>query len=399
MADNAPLLLDATRLIWRRWAGREPTGVDRVCLAYLKRFAPEAQAVVHHSRFRGILDERASAALFDMLDQPPKRFRPAFVSAILRHLRRFDCSGKGRAYLNIGHTGLDSKGFRQWVAKADVKPVYFVHDLIPITHPHFCRAGEADRHRERMRTVLASAAGVIANSQATLDDLRGFALDESLPSPPAVAAWLGTRPLALADEAPRVPDRPTFVVLGTIEARKNHLLLLKVWTRLVERLGADSPRLLIIGQRGWEADEVFRILDRDRRLRGHVVELNDCTDRELSNHLVTARALLFPSQAEGFGLPLIEALGLGVPVIASDLPAFREIGEGIPTFLDASDAEAWEAAIADFALPESDERAAQLEALERYRPPDWESHFDLVEPWLASLDRGPGARSSSRSGS
>ena len=399
MADNAPLLLDATRLIWRRWAGREPTGVDRVCLAYLKRFAPDAQAVVHHPRFRGILDRRASAVLFEMLDEPPRRFRASFIGAVLRHLRPFGCRGKGRAYLNIGHTGLDSTGFAQWTRRADVKPVYFVHDLIPITHPQFCRVGEADRHRERMRTVLSSAAGVIANSQATLDDLRRFALDEGLPSPPAVAAWLGTRPLAPADAARRAPDRPTFVVLGTIEARKNHLLLLKVWTRLVERLGAGAPRLLIVGQRGWEADEVFRILDRDEWLRGHVVELNDCSDSELTNHLVTARALLFPSQAEGFGLPLVEALGLGVPVIASDLPAFREIGQGIPAFLDATDAEAWEAAIVDFARPESAARAAQLHALERYRPPDWESHFRLVEPWLASLDRGPAARSSSRSGS
>ena len=67
LANDAPLLLDVSRLIWRRWAGRQPTGIDRVCLAYLEHFGPRAQAVVQHRRFRGILGRRTSAALFQLL--------------------------------------------------------------------------------------------------------------------------------------------------------------------------------------------------------------------------------------------------------------------------------------------------------------------------------------------
>ena len=175
------------------------------------------------------------------------------------------------------------------------------------------------------------------------------------------------------------------MILGTIEARKNHQLLLGIWRKLVAQLGCKAPRLLVIGQRGWEAEHVFDVLDRDDRLRGHVVELNACSDEQLAQHLGSARALLFPSLAEGYGLPLVEALGMGVPVIASDLPVFREIGGDIPIYLDPLDAAAWEAAISDYARPESPARAKQIERMTAFKSFGWDAHFDAVERWLAWL--------------
>ena len=391
MADDASLLLDVTRLIWRRWMGRYPTGIDRVCLAYLSHFGSRAQAVVQHERFRHILNQDASQELFELLESPPTDFRRNLPLRVLRHWRGLHCEGEDRIYLNIGHTGLNSNGFREWAGRSYVRAVYLVHDLIPLTHPQFCRPGEASKHRERMRTVLETAAGVIGNSQATLDELAQFAASEGLPNPSGLAAWLGSDPLSPPDPA-EAPDRPTFVTLGTIEARKNHLLLLHVWSHLVDRLGDQAPQLLIIGQRGWEAQAVFDILDRSEKLRGHVVELNECSDEELGRHLGSARALLFPSLAEGYGLPLVEALGMGVPVIANDLPVFREIGGDIPHYLDPIDTSAWEAAILDYANPASAARANQMKRLRGFRLPDWGSHFDRVENWLGSLSLAPESR-------
>jgi glycosyltransferase involved in cell wall biosynthesis len=175
------------------------------------------------------------------------------------------------------------------------------------------------------------------------------------------------------------------VVVGTIEARKNHLMLLNVWRRLVDRLGADAPGLLIVGQRGWEAEEVFRVLDRPGSLEGHVIEFNRCSDEELAAHLASARALLFPSLVEGYGLPLVEALAFGVPAIASDLTVFREIAGDIPNYLSPHDTVGWENAILDYARPDSESRTAQLKRLQGFTGPSWYSHFAKVEAWLASL--------------
>ena len=383
VSNDAPILLDVTRLVWRRWKGRLPTGVDRVCLAYLRHFGPSAQAVVQHEKFRGILDQGASQELFALLGGSGWRFKAGMILGGLGNFAQVTSRGRGRAYLNIGHTGLNSPGLAQWVQDRDVKPIYFVHDLIPITHPEYCRSQEADKHRERMRTVLTTAAGVIGNSQATLDELGAFGQAEGLPSPPTLAAWLGMEPLVASRASPF--PRPTFITVGTIEARKNHMLLLDVWSRIIDKLGMDAPQLLIIGQRGWEAEPVFDRLDRDAKLRGHVLEMNECSDAELAAHMSAARALLFPSFTEGYGLPMIEALGLGVPVIASDLPVFREIGGAIPEFIDPVDKDSWEAAILDFAKTGSDAREEQLRRITSFRLPTWSDHFEAVERWLASL--------------
>ena len=166
------------------------------------------------------------------------------------------------------------------------------------------------------------------------------------------------------------------------------MMLLDIWLRLIDRFGGTAPRLLVIGQRGWEADDVFNRLDRDEKLRGHVIELNECSDVDLARHLAVARALLFPSLAEGYGLPLVEALDAGVPVIASDLPVFREIGAGIPTFIDPGASSEWEAAILDYARADSAARDAQINRMAGFRAPSWDDHFERSRrsspPWTSS---------------
>ena len=106
--------------------------------------------------------------------------------------------------------------------------------------------------------------------------------------------------------------------------------------------------------------------------------------RRLPRHLSQARALLFPSLAEGYGLPLGQALRAGVPVIASDLPVFREIAGDIPDYLDPLDAPAWERAILSYAQDASPARE-QLERLSRFRPSSWNDHFMAVNSWIATL--------------
>jgi glycosyltransferase involved in cell wall biosynthesis len=306
------------------------------------------------------------------------------MAGALRNFGRWSGNGRGRLYLNVGHTGLNAAGFRQWIRDIDVRPIYLVHDLIPIAHPEFCRAGETEKHRERMRTILTTATGLIGNSQVTLDELAEFARRERLPSPPATAAWLGTDRI----QTPKGTSSrgcSEFVTIGTIEGRKNHLLLLEIWSKLIDRFGAATPRLTIIGQRGWEAQRVFDLLDRSDKLRNHVIELSGCSDQELARHLASACALLFPSRAEGYGLPLMEAFGLGVPVIASDLPVFRELAGDVPFYLDPIDATSWEKAILDFARPDSLARSKQIQNIKSVPLPDWNGHFAIVERWLGLL--------------
>jgi glycosyltransferase involved in cell wall biosynthesis len=95
--------------------------------------------------------------------------------------------------------------------------------------------------------------------------------------------------------------------------------------------------------------------------------------------------LLFPSLAEGYGLPLLEAFRAGVPVIASDQAVFREIAGDIPEYLDPLDAPAWHLAILSYRENESLRRQAQLKRLAGFRAPTWEDHFAAVNSWISTL--------------
>ena len=382
--DDRPLLLDVSRMVWRVWSSRLPTGIDRVCLAYLERFADRALAVVQRGEFRMVLSATQSDALFALLREGGRGFRPRLVALLGQAiLRRERVAMAGKLYLNIGHTGLDAHGLPAWLARRRLRPVFLIHDLIPITHPEFCRDGEDLRHKARMRHALSSAHGIIANSRATLEALTAFAASDGLSMPESMVAWLGAD--EQVDPVPLPPPaRPSFVTIGTIEARKNHLLLLHIWERLAARMGPNTPELILVGQRGWEADDVFALLDRSPRLKGHVRELGRCDDATMLATIDQARAVLLPSFIEGFGIPLVEALQRGTPVIASDLPVFHEIAGEIPLYLDPLDGQRWETAICDF-LTDSSERQRQLAAIPDFRPHSWEDHFNRVEVWLSEL--------------
>ena len=178
--------------------------------------------------------------------------------------------------------------------------------------------------------------------------------------------------------------------LSTIEPRKNHWLLLHVWRHIVADLGATAPRLVVIGQRGWECENVVDMLERCEPLRGVVLEHSGCSDAELVTYLHHAQALVFPSFAEGYGMPLVEALSLGVPVIASDLAVFAEIAGNVPESIDPLDGRRWREVIESYAAPESPLRSAQLERMKRFAVPDWSGHFARVDAFLEQVRAGTG---------
>lgn len=378
MTAPVPILIDVTRLAARLLEGRHPTGVDRVGLAYVRRYRATARALVRHQRRWLLLRERNSQRLFDAL--LGEGSRPAFAvraSVAQAHLMNWDVCHDS-LFLNTGHSGLDDPAYARAVRRLRVRPVYFLHDLIPLTHPEYTRPGESGKHDRRLTTMLETGQALVLNSRQTYAELVQYAQMRSRELPPHVIAPLGVESLP-APGAVAPIDAPYFVMLGTVEPRKNHLLLLHVWRRLVERGDVVVPKLVLIGQRGWECEQVIDLLERCTALQGHVIERPGCDDRELATWLHHARALLFPSFVEGFGLPLVEALSLGTPVIASDLSVFRESAEAIPDYLDPLDGPAWERAIGQYLPQDSVRRQAQLRRLHGFRRWTWEDHFSRVE--------------------
>lgn len=383
MYPDTRLLLDVSRMVWRRWRGQHPTGVDRACLAYAQHYRSRALAVVQRGGFTRVLDRERSMRLFDALIEHQADFARRVMPPLLQAFASRAPAGgyHGAIYLNVGHTGLDLPGHARWVRSSGARAVYYIHDLIPITHPQYCRAGEGERHASRIHAALKLARGITTNSADSAVALAEFASAEHLPLPPVLVAPLGLSVRPLRSSEPPIAQ-PYFLMIGTIEGRKNYALVLEALRLLVKRMGPAAPKLVLIGARGWAAEDVFAVLDNDARLRPFIIERGQCGDDELLAWLTHARALLFPSFVEGQGLPVAEALALGTPVIASDLPVFRETAGELPAYLSPHDPAAWADLMARYVPLDSPERAARCAHLVGYAPPSWDDHFARLEAWV-----------------
>lgn len=375
------MLLDVTRLLARSWTGRHTTGIDRVCLAYLRHFHQRALAVVQHRGLVRVLSAGDSARLFDLLEAPGRGSRATIARLLSAALvtRAPAPALEGAAYLNIGHTDFDLVAHHQWVRQMGLRPFYFIHDLIPLRHPEWSRPRAVRRHRGRVCGALCGAAGIILPSEAVRADLVAYAAQTGLPLPPLLVAPLAGADFVCAPLQPPAPmaGRPFFLCIATIEPRKNHRLLFALWQHLAEQLGPNTPRLVLVGQTGPLTRDLLAPLSANPVLAAHVEHKRSCSDAELAGLLCHARALLLPSLAEGFGLPLVEALAVGTPVIASDLPVLREIAQGAATLIDPADHAGWQAAICA-AL------ASPARRVEGFVAPCWADHFRKVERFIAA---------------
>jgi glycosyltransferase involved in cell wall biosynthesis len=293
--------------------------------------------------------------------------------------RRAGAGGGPPVYLLVSHHGLvRPAALVRFKERTGAHFVCLVHDLIPIRHPEYVRWGDAWRHRRRMNTVARLADRVIANSAGTAAALDRHFARAGRAAPIRVAPLGIDLPLPSPATAPAAS--PYFVCVATIEPRKNHLLLLDVWRQLEAARGGAAPRLVLVGRRGWKSRKIILRLERSGPARALVEEHNNLPDGAVARLVAGARALLYPSFAEGYGLPVAEALALGVPVLCSDLPELREIGAEVPEYFDPIDRLAWRDAVLDYAETRSRRRQDQLARLRRWQPPSWERHFLEVAP-------------------
>ena len=294
---------------------------------------------------------------------------------------------QGAIYINASHFPLEWPRHMRWLdERADIRPVVFVHDLLPLTHPDYFWDAEPRRHAIRMAFLAQRGAAAIVGSRtvaaALAEDMRRRGRNDL----PIHVAHPPTAPLfhtaALPD--PRLAKARYFVACGTIEPRKNHLTLIAAWRRLVARRGADTPKLLLIGKRGWRCDDIVAGIE-DPALRGHVIEANRLSSGAYRALLGGALALLSPSLAEGFGLPVAEALCVGTPAIVSDIEPHREQGDDVALYIPPLDADGWVAAIEAYSDPAGPVRAQALGRIGRYRPVTSAGYLDEVEGFLSAL--------------
>lgn len=268
---------------------------------------------------------------------------------------------QGAVYVNIGHIILAMPYFLRWLRKRpDVAPVFMLHDVIPLDTPEYVAASSVRHHATMIESAARYAAGLIVTTDHAKRTVSHAIARHRATALPTLVNALPIAETFRKDCAPlpAVATKPYFVVCGSIEPRKNHLLLLDVWRKLVEERGRAAPHLVIVGSTGWRGGDILAQFDRCGATRGHIHPVSGLSTPALTHLLQGARALLMPSFNEGFGLPVVEARKLGVPVIVSDIPAHREVAGPDARFLAADDMAGWAEAIMYWRVPDAPPQAA-----------------------------------------
>jgi len=226
------------------------------------------------------------------------------------HALRTGWSRLGHPVVELPAGRLDAFLFSEWMYPAQrggVRATVF-HDLIPLRHPEWCTTRTIAMHTRKAQNAARTCDVVFANSRATGDDLvelLGIERERIVHAPPGLEPGLG--PDGPAAEL----GGPAILGLGTIEPRKNLARLVEAWRLLDGEVG-----LVLAGGEGW--GDRPDLADPRIRLLGYVA------DGEIARLYRGASVLVFPSLFEGFGMPVVEAMACGTPVVASADPSLDE---------------------------------------------------------------------------
>jgi len=224
--------------------------------------------------------------------------------------------------------------YQQW-RRSGISVFFLMHDLLPVLMPEVF-APEMSVVHENWLGILAESDGVIAVSQAVMDEYRewldkngptrhrplklgwsysGADLDGSLPS-------TGKNPVQERQLA-SVHNGVTFLMVGTLEPRKGHGQVLEAFEKL---WAINTPvNLIIVGKEGWHVDDLAKQVRTHPKYGKQLLWFEGISDEFLEEIYAKADALIAASLGEGFGLPLIEAAKHKLPIIARDIPVFREV--------------------------------------------------------------------------
>jgi glycosyltransferase involved in cell wall biosynthesis len=237
--------------------------------------------------------------------------------------------------------------------------VVTVHDLIHLRFPEYFKAKVRPYYELVVRRLCARAACVITDDERTVGDIERFL---GVPRSRARVVALGVNDAFLGEAGPHAGPRPYFLYAGNHRPHKDLATLLAAWASLPEGTGAD---LYVTGPDDCEEFRAVRRRDAELRVLGEV------GDAELARYYRGAQALVHPALAEGFGLPMLEAMALGTAVVACADAAPRILESRLRTFA-ARDAAGLRAELLEALRPDPAREARLREAREFARTLSWD---------------------------
>lgn len=256
---------------------------------------------------------------------------------------------------------------------------FVVYDLLPHLNPEWFRPTATRNYRRWLSVLARQSDRCLCISQTVADELADLLPDLSdrgaavaIHSFPLGANLTDTFPThGLPADLPELRDWLTrhrvMLCVGTVEPRKGHDQALAALTEVWLNDPASDLALLIVGRTGWMTEDLQRRIRQHPEFGHRLRWLDDVSDELLHELYRRAYGLLATSRGEGFGLPLAEALRLGLPVLARDIPVFREIGDGMMAFFSDDTASGLAARLVEWSACPQVSGSAQSELLSNWR--------------------------------
>lgn len=282
--------------------------------------------------------------------------------------------GPGDWFVNLG-AAWDTQYAPEFLAKLHADGARFAllaYDLIPELFPEWCHEIVVREFRTWLRDVVPQADLMFAISRNTASDLvhcvEKLGKSVAAPIPVPIGGFPQTTPIG-----PRRVERPYVLMVGTIEARKNHATMMRVWRRMLQTMAEEAvPDLVFAGKIGWLTSDLMQQLRNANWLGGRIRFIDSPSESDLANLYRHCLFSVFPSLYEGWGLPVTELLSFGRTVAAARCSAIPEAGGEFCAYFDPDNLnDAYEVIRA---LVEHPERVAALEAriAAAFRPATWD---------------------------
>jgi glycosyltransferase involved in cell wall biosynthesis len=281
----------------------------------------------------------------------------------------------------------------QWRKQLGIELISLCHDVIPLQFPHWFRANDVALVQRHFDQVFATASLNLVGSSVVGRDIQTYCARHGIAPGPAQKIPFGfdlpVRGRTSAGPAHVRPGSRYIMLVSTIEPRKGHGLMQAVWSKLLKE-GIPQKldvTLVLVGRVGWLTDNLIRSLLSSERIQ----VLDEVDDAALASLYDGASFCVYPSEYEGYGLPVVEALGRGKAVLAADVGVVPEIQSPLLKRLAARDEEAWHQTIRTWLIsPETLPRADAT-----FDHPTWQQAAARV---FAVVDEFTGREAKSSSG-
>ena len=346
--------------------------------SHFRRFLPISRAWLENGAYKNLRSSAAEPFMTDWNNKLPYAqipFSPGDVIVLF-----------GGAWIRNGAYLQDLLTTKRAMKVGLISTIY---DVIQWKFEKWFPEGVGEDFSNNCARVLEYSDRILTCSQCSADDIREFALAVRAPLPPIDVFRLGDTAASIdpaaeldVDVVSRFRDSRFVLYVSALDVRKNHTLLFSLWRRLVSDYGERAPHLIMVGSKGWGAEDIVKQLATDGIASTRVHILHGINDMTLNWLYVNCMFTVYPSLYEGWGLPVAESLRYGKFCLSSNAGSLPEIAPELVELLDPMDFKGWYEALQSYCFTPA-YLAARTTKAKTYEPYSWAESASTVADALA----------------